>query len=92
VGLELAEVVMNIEEEFDLTLPGEAPVAWNMATVGELIDYTRAQYRKLQQPPQASTVDDVDFENRMIAILAEQTGRPSAAIRREHRLLADLGL
>jgi hypothetical protein len=92
MGLDLAEVVMLIEEELDLALPAEAPLRWNTATVADLVAYTLAEYRRQHPPTAPPTHTDRHVEACIIAILASVAARPSAEVRPDHRLLADLHL
>jgi hypothetical protein len=92
MGLGLAEVVMGIEEQLDLTFPEEAPLVWNTGTVGDLVDCTSALYRRQHPTDAPGALRAAEIERRVTAIVAAVAGRSPSEIGREQRLLADLHL
>lgn len=79
MGLDGVELVMDIEDEFGLTIPDDE--AFRLETVGDVIDYIVARLRERAGPPAGGCPSARTFY-RLRAELAARLGVPRGAVRR----------
>jgi acyl carrier protein len=87
MGLDSIEIVMEIQDEFEVRIPDED--AEQLRTVGDIIDYVERRLREIPRPP-ASAKDRAAAE-RVVRIVAETLRVDPASITRDSRLAEDLG-
>lgn len=83
MGLEIVEVIMRLEEEFDIEIPDED--AERLTTVGQIADYVA---EKLMLPEDQRE----RHWNRVQAIVVDEANVPAEQVHRETRLVEDLNL
>lgn len=84
MGLDLVEIVLEVEEEFDVQLNHHEPPL----LVGELFEMTLAPIRK-QYSDKMLADDDVWIAMRNL--IADQLGLPNERVTREANFVTDLG-
>jgi acyl carrier protein len=82
MGLEIVELVMRIEEEFDTHIPDED--AEKFKTVGDIEDYVAL---RVQTPTSETAI----FE-RLRSIVVDRLNVSENRVRRDARLVEDLGM
>jgi acyl carrier protein len=85
MGLDVVELVMAVEEEFEVEIPNE--VQEKLITVGDLADAVVAQLASLERP-----ADPVKVFDRIRKITAERAEAPPERVTRETSFLDDLGM
>jgi acyl carrier protein len=88
MGLDLVEMVLELEAEFDVTLPqSELEKA---TTVGGLFRVIVDALPPATRPADAPTFSGTLWE-RYLTVVAQQLGVPRRALRPDSRFVADLG-
>ena len=78
MGLDTVELVMAVEETFDIEIPNQ--VAPNLAVLGDLHNYVVATLRQRGESP-----DEKETWERLSAVIVEQLGvRPEEVTRTAH--------
>lgn len=85
MGLDAAELVLSLEEAFDLSIPDED--AEDLVTVGAVQDYIFSQTRERPIPP---TGDEI-FERLKMVISDSLSVKPDQ-INRNSRFVEDFGM
>jgi acyl carrier protein len=86
MGLDSIEIILEIEDEFDLAIPDED--AEGLRTVGEIIDYVE---HRLRERGDVVPAGKRDVPERVVRIVAESLRIDPLEIRRDSRLAEDLG-
>lgn len=89
MGLESVELVMAIEEEFDINIPDEE--AGNLDTVGKLYQYI-LDILRLNQSGSASDIDESDVWERMKEVITSQLGVEPEQVTEDANFVTDLGI
>ncbi|MEE9344534.1 MAG: hypothetical protein V3U88_02900 [Methylococcales bacterium] len=87
MGLESVELVMAIEEEFDINIPDEE--AGNFDTVGKLY---RHIVDVLYQSGRSGQVDESDVWERMKDVIVSQLGVRPEQVTEDASFVSDLGI
>jgi acyl carrier protein len=85
MGLDTVELVMSIEEDFDIRIPNE--VAATLVTVGQLHEYIVAELDRRN----AVETDRAQVFGQLRDIICEQLGVDPALVRPEARIVEDFG-
>lgn len=85
MGLDSVELVMSVEEEFDIQIPDS--VAGNIVTVGQLHNYVSTELQRLGREQQSDAV----FK-KIQQITCEQLGIKPERVTLNARFIQDLGL
>lgn len=85
MGLDIVELVMSVEEEFDIEIP--SVVQEKILTVGDLVDAVVAELVRLER-----SVDPVVVFDRVREITIEKAEAPPDMVTREARFIDDLGM
>ena len=85
MGLDIVELVMAVEEEFDVDIPDK--IQETISTVGRLADVVTAELQRLGRPADPESV----FE-RIRIITSERAEIPPDKIWRESSFIDDLGM
>jgi hypothetical protein len=83
MGLEIVELVMRMEEEFEIDIPDQD--AEKFTTIGEISDYLAA---RLHIPEE----EHAQLWTRVHAIAVDELSISPDLIRRDARMVEDLGL
>ncbi len=89
MGLESVELVMAIEEEFDISIPDEE--AGNLDTVGKLYQYI-LDILYLKQSGSSGEVDESDVWERTREVIVSQLGVDLEEVTEDASFVADLGI
>jgi len=89
MGLESVELIMAIEEEFDINIPDEE--AGNFDTVGKLYRYI-LDILYLNESGNSHQVDESDVWERMKEVIVSQLGVRSEQVTEDANFVADLGI
>jgi acyl carrier protein len=84
MGLDTVELVMAIEEEFDLAIPNSD--AATFVVLGEMHDYVVDALRRRGCAP-----DETEAWERLRAVVVKQLGVRPDRVTREARIVDDLG-
>lgn len=82
MGIDIVELVMEAEEEFEIQIPDQ--IAAGVATAGELSDLIRQRLAERGLP-------DLDPWPRVQSLLSEQLGVPIENITPDSHFVRDLG-
>jgi acyl carrier protein len=85
VGLDIVELVMGVEEEFDVDIPDK--VQETIATVGDLADAVAAELTRLGRPAHPN-----DIFERVKKLTVERAEVDPDDVTREARFVDDLGM
>jgi len=88
MGLDIVEMVMEVEDQFGLVIP-DADAA-RLQTVGDLYSYVRAHARGLPERPVPGAPDTV--WERLLDVLEEETGHERSRLTPGARFVRDLGM
>jgi acyl carrier protein len=83
MGLDIVEIVLAVEDRFEITIPDQA--AGKILTFGDLCDYVKAH------SPLARTLSDRAVDEKLRALIVEQLDVKPEEVVREARLIQDLG-
>jgi len=86
MGLGIADFVLDLEEEFGISIPDASQ---NIVTVAECIDYVFSLVQRLPQEAQKSQ-DEV--QRRVVELLSVHTSVPVEEITLDKAIVDDLGL
>ncbi len=89
MGLESVELIMAIEEEFDINIPDEE--AGNFDTVGKLYRYI-LDILYLNQSGHSDQVDESETWERMKDVIVSQLGVEPEQVMEDANFVADLGI
>ena len=84
MGLDIAEMVMEIEDRFGIQIADDEGIS--LKTAGELRDYVIAQLKRRGQ------VNEEDVWLKLVEIIRRTLQRPKLEIRPESRFFEDLGM
>ena len=89
MGLDIVELVMDVEREFGLQIPNAE--AKRFRTVGLLFDYVRANTTQVG-PPERGDPYAGPLWDRYLRVVSRSVGVPRADLRPEHEFVRDLRL
>ena len=84
MGLDTAELIVEIEKHFDIAIPDEE--AECIATIGQLADYVYT-HQKPSCKIEKSAIDDI-----VIHLLSTLVGMPKEEVKLHHSFTDDLGM
>jgi len=85
MGLDSVELVMEIEEEFEIEISNE--IAPTLVTVGDLFAFIVQTFEA-----RGISIDDAEIWNRLTRIFEDSFGIPARLIVPEAHIVYDLGL
>jgi acyl carrier protein len=84
MGLDVVELVMTVEDEFDISIPDGAQE--KIGAVGDLADAVEAELMRLGRP-----ADPIDIFGRIKILTVERLEVPPDKVTREATFVDDLG-
>lgn len=87
MGLDTVELVLRVEEEFEIEIPND--IAAQLSTAGDIHNFIMSNITK-----SSSSIDtalDVEIWERLRDIIVEQLGVRPEEVKKSSRIVADLG-